>query len=183
MACSGATGPNRLRVGEMGACRVFRVAVPRASGVRLSGRVGQAVVGELGRPAILPARPQVMGTPGLVSECGLKTTATVWAVFRGFIPFPREDRIQPVRLGGNYRLERRCQRVIQWQWAVTRPSAQSRFAESLRDGSPALTARVKSAVLTNKCRLEGRFGKPKPPPAHELVAGSGRCEEGTKKKW
>jgi hypothetical protein len=60
-----------------------RVGRGPAAGVR---RVG---LGRLTHPEILLTRPQVMGTPGLVSRCGLKTTATVEAVFRRLIPTPR----------------------------------------------------------------------------------------------
>ena len=118
ITCSWATSPGRLRVGNVWACRVFGLRLPRG-GARLSKRDrGSARVDALPK---YRCSPQVMGTPGLISRWGLKTTATVGAVFRGFIPIPRANRIRPVRIWGGYRLYRRSQRVIEWQRAVTRP--------------------------------------------------------------
>ena len=121
ITCSWATSPGRLRVGNVWACRVFGLRLPRG-GARLSKRDrGSARVDALPK---YRCSPQVMGTPGLISRWGLKTTATVGAVFRGFIPIPRANRIRPFRIWGGYRLYRRSQRVIEWQRAVTRPCAQ-----------------------------------------------------------
>ena len=76
-----------------------------------------------------------MGTPGLISRWGLKTTATVGAAFRGFIPVPRANRIRPDRIWGGYRLALRSQRVIEWQCTVTRVCAQCPVIACVMSGS------------------------------------------------
>jgi hypothetical protein len=109
------------------------MAVPLARGeAEQSGRFGVRVDAKW--PEILLSSPQVMGTPGLISRWGLKTTATVGAAFRGFIPIPRANRIRPARIWGGYRLSRRSQRVIEWQCGVTRVCAQCPFIECVRAG-------------------------------------------------
>jgi hypothetical protein len=128
---TGLLGSDRLRVrGRQG---------PADSVSVTSGRVASSIAGpwagaRLNRRGLTPVAlmrrarnplvtPQVMGTPGLISRWGLKTTATVGAAFRGFIPVPRANRIRPDRIWGGYRLLRRSQRVIEWERAVTGPCA------------------------------------------------------------
>jgi len=139
----GRQGPDRLRVGYGWACRVFVERRP-TSGARLSQRDDQ-VIGECSRLARPLHSPQVMGTPGLISRCGLKTTATVGAAFRGFIPTPRANRIRLDRMGGRYRLARRSQLLIVRRAADSRACAQCPNIECVRAGDSCIRWRRDAA--------------------------------------
>jgi hypothetical protein len=104
--CSGPT--DRVFVGDRGpsdsvSATSGRVACSSSdaptSGARLNQRGDAVSVVDAGAACSLET-PQVMGIPGLISRCGLETTATVGAAFRGFMPTPRTTWIRLRSDGG-----------------------------------------------------------------------------------